>query len=83
MQQQARPTVVQRAKQVGEDQRNSWIEAAAWTGRMLAALERGVRGGVWFALIDKVYRKNNLEAAYERVALCVQRKGTLTASIVI
>ena len=68
MQQQARPTVVQRAKQVGEDQRNSWIEAAAWTGRMLAALERGVRGGVWFALIDKVYRKNNLEAAYEKVA---------------
>ncbi len=26
-----------------------------WTERMLTALERGVKGGRWFRLIDKVY----------------------------
>jgi RNA-directed DNA polymerase len=34
---------------------------------MLTALERGVRGGVWFSLIDKVYRLPNLLAAFEKV----------------
>ena len=45
-----------------------WVEAAVWTDRMLAALENGVKGGVWFSLIDKVYRPSNLRAAYERTA---------------
>lgn len=35
---------------------------------MLAALENGVKGGVWFSLIDKVYKPANLRAAYQRVA---------------
>ena len=35
---------------------------------MLKTLETGVRGGVWFSLIDKVYSKANLEGAYRRVA---------------
>ena len=65
--QQNTPSEVRRAKQGGEVQRESWIEAAAWTDRMLEALERGVRGGVWFALIDKVFSVRNLEAAYRRV----------------
>lgn len=34
---------------------------------MLAALENGVRGGMWFSLIDKVYRKENLESAFKKV----------------
>jgi RNA-directed DNA polymerase len=34
---------------------------------MLATLERGVEGGVWFSLIDKVYRASTLEAAWQRV----------------
>ena len=34
---------------------------------MLEALERGVKGGVWFSLIDKVYRLKTLEAAWRRV----------------
>jgi RNA-directed DNA polymerase len=34
---------------------------------MLAALEKGVKGGRWFSLIDKVYRERNLRAAFMRV----------------
>ncbi len=46
----------------------SWVEPAAWTERMLEALERGVKGDKWYSLMDKVYSKRNLEAAYEKVA---------------
>jgi RNA-directed DNA polymerase len=35
---------------------------------MLTALEQGVKGGVWFSLMDKVYSAGNLLAAYEQVA---------------
>jgi RNA-directed DNA polymerase len=41
-----------------------WVEASVWTDRMLAALESGVKGGVWFSLIDKVYNPRNLWAAW-------------------
>jgi hypothetical protein len=34
----------------------AWVEPAVWTDRMLSALEEGVKGDVWFSLIDKVYR---------------------------
>jgi RNA-directed DNA polymerase len=34
---------------------------------MLEALEKGVQGGVWFSLIDKVYRPKTLAAAWRRV----------------
>jgi RNA-directed DNA polymerase len=34
---------------------------------MLAALEEGVKGGVWFRLIDKVYAMRNLRAAFAQV----------------
>jgi hypothetical protein len=34
---------------------------------MLTALENGVKGGVWYSLIDKVYAKANLEAAFRCV----------------
>jgi RNA-directed DNA polymerase len=34
---------------------------------MLTALEQGVRGGKWHALIDKVYSLNNLQAAFHKV----------------
>jgi RNA-directed DNA polymerase len=34
---------------------------------MVAALEHGVRGGRWFSLMDKVWAKRTLEAAWERV----------------
>ena len=34
---------------------------------MLTALERGVKGGRWFSLIDKVYAPRTLRAAFARV----------------
>jgi hypothetical protein len=45
----------------------SWVEAAVWTDRMLAALDNGVRGGKWHSLIDKVYEPLTLRAAWLRV----------------
>ena len=58
-------------KQVGEAEarraRWSWVERSVWTDRMLAALEQGVKGGVWFSLIDKVWPKSNLSAGFARV----------------
>jgi RNA-directed DNA polymerase len=44
-----------------------WTEPAVWSERMLTALETGVKGGVWFSLIDKVYAERNLRAACARV----------------
>lgn len=38
-----------------------------WTERMLEALERGVKGGKWFSLMDKVSARRTLEAAWQRV----------------
>ena len=56
------------AKQVGEVQaRWAWTEPAVWTERMLTALEVGVKGGIWFSLIDKVYQPRNLWAAFAKV----------------
>ena len=61
--------VPEKAKQVGETRaRWSWVEPCVWTDRMLTALEKGVKGGMWFSLIDKVYRPSNLEAAFDKVA---------------
>jgi RNA-directed DNA polymerase len=58
-----------RTKQVEEIRaRWAWVEPAVWTTRMLTALEEGVKGGVWFALIDKVYAERNLRAAFGQVA---------------
>jgi RNA-directed DNA polymerase len=34
---------------------------------MLTALEEGVQGGLWFSLMDKVYRPANLRAAFTQV----------------
>jgi len=41
-----------------------WVEGSIWTERMLEALEEGVKGGVWFSLIDKVYRPQSLAVAW-------------------
>src|SRR5258705_4002585 len=65
---EVRPTPVQKAKQVGEvAARWGWTEPAVWTERMLTALEVGVKGGIWFSLIDKVYKPGNLRAAFAKV----------------
>lgn len=51
----------------------AWIEATVWTEPMLTALVNGVKGGKWFSLMDKVYAKATLEAAWIRVQ---QNKGS-------
>ena len=48
-------------------QRWGWAERTIWTDRMLRTLERGIEGGKWFALIDKVYRIANLQSAFNQV----------------
>lgn len=61
-------SVSEMAKQVGEIRdRWSWVEPEVWTERMLTALEKGVKGGKWFSLIDKVYAIPTLYIAYAQV----------------
>ncbi len=59
-------TVSEKTKQTGETRPTQWdwVEHSIWTDNMLAALEKGVKGGVWFSLIDKVYRPSTLYAAW-------------------
>lgn len=57
-----------RAKQAGETPANmpSWLtleSSAVWTPRMLATLERGIKGGKWYSLIDKVWDEATLTLA--------------------
>ena len=54
------------AMQAGETQPREWkwVERSVWTERMLEGLEKGVKGGVWFSLIDKVLRPTTLHAAW-------------------
>lgn len=56
-------------KQAGEARTAEWgwVERSVWTERMLEALRSGVKGGVWFSLIDKVWRPATLEAAWKTV----------------
>ena len=65
------PTVPATAKQ-GNDPDDpstwSWVEPSVWTERMLAALGNGVKGGKWYALMDKVTASHTLRAAWQRVA---------------
>jgi RNA-directed DNA polymerase len=45
-----------------------WVEPTVWTERMLTALQKGVKGGKWFSLIDKVHPERTLRAAFSQVA---------------
>jgi RNA-directed DNA polymerase len=54
-------------KQTGETQAMDWVERSVWTDSMLEALDEGVKGGVWFSLIDKVYRPKTLYLAWQAV----------------
>ncbi len=42
-------------------------ERGVWSRGMLEALERGVKGGKWFSLIDKVYSEKTLAVGWEKV----------------
>jgi RNA-directed DNA polymerase len=70
--QQTAPAVPGTARQGAEIQRRPapdlcWVEASIWTERMVLALADGVKGGVWFSLIDKVYAPKTLAVAWEKV----------------
>jgi RNA-directed DNA polymerase len=55
-------------KQGGEATRPvAGAEPGVWSERMLAALERGMKGNRWFSLIDKVYADRTLELAWDKV----------------
>lgn len=62
------PQAVRKLERGGEVQaRWRWTEPTVWTERMLEALENGVKGGKWHSLMDKVWGKKNLEAAWKQV----------------
>lgn len=64
-----RTVVPKKAKQVREVHPQwEWTEPSVWTDKMLATLDKGVKGGVWFSLIDKVWSISNLESAWSKVA---------------
>ena len=73
----------QDAKQAGETgpRKWAWVERTVWTDRMLEALEKGVKGGVWFSLIDKVYRPKTLQRAWRKVKANKGGAGTDHQSI--
>jgi RNA-directed DNA polymerase len=61
--------VSERIRRTGELMRRwGWVELSVWTERMLTALDKGVKGGKWFSLIDKVHPERTLRAAFSQVA---------------
>lgn len=58
-----------RTKQAGETQTGKWdwVERSVWNDRMLETLDKGIKGGSWFSLIDKVVRPGTLLAAWKLV----------------
>jgi RNA-directed DNA polymerase len=63
------PSVPATAQQGGQGpHRWMWTEPAVWTERMLDALDKGVKGGKWFRLFDKVFAERNLSASFSKVA---------------
>lgn len=59
---------VPKAKQGREvPQQWAWTEASVWTERMVATLERGIKGGKWYSLMDKVWKPENLQSAAQQV----------------
>jgi len=48
-------------------ERWAWVEHGIWTDSMLRSLERGIKGGKWYALIDKVYGIKNLQSGFWKV----------------
>lgn len=53
-------TVAAKPRQAG-NQRLSKASQGIWTRSMLETLERGIKGGRWYSLIDKVYEPEHLK----------------------
>jgi RNA-directed DNA polymerase len=45
-------------------ERWQWVERTVWTQRMLEALERGVKGGVWFRKREHPLAKQLLSGSW-------------------
>lgn len=61
--------VPEEARRTGETKdHRSWVEPRIWTERMLTALEKGVKGGTWYSLMDKMHPEEVLRAAFKAVA---------------
>ena len=67
MEHEPAPVVPEGPKQAGVRSRWSWAAPEVWTERMLSALEDGVKGRVWFSLMDKVYAERSLRSAWAKV----------------
>ena len=66
---QAPPSVPIVATQGGQAaHRKIAADPSVWTDSMLRALDEGVRGGVWFSLIDKVWTDRNLRSSFGKVS---------------
>jgi RNA-directed DNA polymerase len=62
------PAVPREDKQGREDLwENYGAERLVWSEKMLAALQKGVKGNKWFSLIDKARRLDVLELAWAKV----------------
>ena len=57
-------TTKQDAGVLGSCVQRKFVPAPIWSEAMLAALQRGVQGGKWYSLIDKVYRIETLELGW-------------------
>src|SRR5689334_6284554 len=55
------------ASALGSCMQRKFARAPIWTEAMLAALQRGVRGGKWHSLMDKVSRLETLEQGWTQV----------------
>ena len=72
--------LVQIAKQGAEARDWPWVEGSVWTDRMLSALGNGVKGGVWYSLMDKVYPPAPLAAAWAKVEVNVRARVSAAAA---
>ena len=55
------------ASALGSCEQRKFVPAPIWTEAMLAALQRGVKGGKWPSLIDKVSRLETLTLGWAQV----------------
>jgi len=62
------PSVLETTKQGIKINSKEWIETSIWTKSMLRALDNGVKGDIWFSLIDKVYSLKTLKIAWKQVS---------------
>ena len=60
-------TTIQDASVLESCVQRKFTPAPLWTEAMLAALQRGVKGGKWHSLIDKVWHLDTLMLAWIQV----------------